>query len=311
MRIRGRGGRVLYLPTVRVRHEGGVVASRAEHMPASMARFADKHVRSRGGGGCCRRAPRRRRLGRAARPPAGPLILLLHNRYRVPGRRGARGRGPRVADPDRARRGGLGARARLGAPRRSPRCARPARAAACGRARSPPRCGARAPASSTRTTCTRRSAGGRWRRRARPGARVVLHLHNYRLVCAVGTCFTRGADCTRCHGRNTLPGRASATAAARVPRRSSTAAALSLWQRRLVESVDAFVVPSAFALARLRELGAPLGDRAHVIPSVQRDVRRRRSPRGRRYALAAGRLSPEKGFADAIDGVPSARACRW
>ena len=40
------------------------------------------------------------------------------------------------------------------------------------------------------------------------GARVVLHLHNYRLVCAVGTCFTHGEDCTRCHGRNTLPGRA-------------------------------------------------------------------------------------------------------
>src|SRR5206468_3576759 len=38
------------------------------------------------------------------------------------------------------------------------------------------------------------------------GARTVLHLHNYRLVCAVGTCFTRGADCTRCHGANTLPG---------------------------------------------------------------------------------------------------------
>src|SRR3954454_16971332 len=38
------------------------------------------------------------------------------------------------------------------------------------------------------------------------GARVVLHLHNYRLVCAVGTCFTRGEDCTRCHGRDTLPG---------------------------------------------------------------------------------------------------------
>src|SRR5687767_8662610 len=38
------------------------------------------------------------------------------------------------------------------------------------------------------------------------GARVVLHLHNYRLVCAVGTCFTRGEDCTRCHGRDTRPG---------------------------------------------------------------------------------------------------------
>jgi hypothetical protein len=36
------------------------------------------------------------------------------------------------------------------------------------------------------------------------GARVVLHLHNYRLVCAVGTCFTRGEDCTRCHGTNTV-----------------------------------------------------------------------------------------------------------
>src|SRR5947209_20467635 len=38
------------------------------------------------------------------------------------------------------------------------------------------------------------------------GARVVLHLHNYRLVGAVGTCFTRGEDCTRRHARNTLPG---------------------------------------------------------------------------------------------------------
>ena len=39
------------------------------------------------------------------------------------------------------------------------------------------------------------------------GARVVLHLHNYRLVCAVGTCFnSRGEDCVRCQGRDTLPG---------------------------------------------------------------------------------------------------------
>ena len=38
------------------------------------------------------------------------------------------------------------------------------------------------------------------------GARTVLHLHQYRLVCAIGVCFTRGAECTRCHGRNTLAG---------------------------------------------------------------------------------------------------------
>ena len=47
VRIRERGGRILYLPTVRVRHEGGVVASRDEHMASSMSRFTDKHVRSR------------------------------------------------------------------------------------------------------------------------------------------------------------------------------------------------------------------------------------------------------------------------
>ena len=63
------------------------------------------------------------------------------------------------------------------------------------------------------------------------GARVVAHLHNYRLVCAVGTCFTRGADCTRCHGANTAPGVAlrcrGAAAEAAV-----YGAGLALWQRR-------------------------------------------------------------------------------
>src|SRR5437660_11739929 len=38
------------------------------------------------------------------------------------------------------------------------------------------------------------------------GARIVLHLHQYRLVCAIGVCFRDGHECTRCHGRNTVPG---------------------------------------------------------------------------------------------------------
>jgi glycosyltransferase involved in cell wall biosynthesis len=131
------------------------------------------------------------------------------------------------------------------------------------------------------------------------GARVVLHLHNYRLVCMIGTCFTRGADCTRCHGRNTLPG-------VRLNCRGSRAesvvygAALALWQRRLAESVDAFAVPSAFALGRLLELGAPLGGRASVVPSVQRTFAPSSSAGEGSFALAAGRLTPEKGFADAV-----------
>ena len=65
------------------------------------------------------------------------------------------------------------------------------------------------------------------------GARVVLHLHNYRLVCAVGTCFTRGEDCTRCHGRNTLPGLQLNCRGGSRAESAAYAAGLALWQRRL------------------------------------------------------------------------------
>ena len=119
------------------------------------------------------------------------------------------------------------------------------------------------------------------------GARVVLHLHQYRLVCAVGVCFTHGADCTRCHGHNTWPG-------VRLGCRGTGleavvyGAGLSLWQRRLAAQADAFVVPSHAAHARLLELGAPVGSRpVHVLPHVMRSFaaritgasRRARGPR--------------------------------
>lgn len=140
------------------------------------------------------------------------------------------------------------------------------------------------------------------------GARTVLHLHNYRLVCAVGTCFTRGADCTRCHARNTLPG---VRLACRGPRLESAVygAALALHQRRLAAAADAFVVPSSFALGRLRELGAPVGQRAHVIASPQRRFAAASRAAAGTYALYAGRLSREKGPQVAIEacrraGVP-------
>jgi glycosyltransferase involved in cell wall biosynthesis len=132
------------------------------------------------------------------------------------------------------------------------------------------------------------------------GARVVLHLHNYRLVCAVGTCFTRGEDCTRCHGRNTWPGvRLNCRGGSRAES-AAYGAGIALWQRRIAGGAHAFAVPSAFALGRLESLGAPLGGRAHVVASVQREfVARSRAADGE-YALYAGRLSEEKGVADAI-----------
>jgi glycosyltransferase involved in cell wall biosynthesis len=137
------------------------------------------------------------------------------------------------------------------------------------------------------------------------GARVVLHLHNYRLVCAVGTCFTRGEDCTRCHGRNTWPG---VRLACRGPRVEAAVygAGLALNQPRLAAAADAFVVPSEFALRRLRELGAPLGDRARAIASAQRDWAERSHAAEGTYALFAGRLSVEKGPDAAIRACASA-----
>lgn len=89
------------------------------------------------------------------------------------------------------------------------------------------------------------------------GARTVLQLHNYRLVCAVGTCVNpAGEDCTRCHGRRTLPGvrlncRGSRAEAA------TYAAGLALQQRRLIDHADTIVVPSRAARDRLTALGAP------------------------------------------------------
>lgn len=168
----------------------------------------------------------------------------------------------------------------------------------------------------------------------RAGAKVVLHLHQYRLVCAVGVCFTAGEQCTRCHARNTLPGlrrncRGSHAEAL------AYSAALALWQRRTVEQADAIVVPSEFALRRLRELGAPLPwERTHVLappiraldgaarggavpagpaPADRRVSASAGSPGGASagpwggYALVVSRLAPEKGVDVAIDACAAAR----
>jgi glycosyltransferase involved in cell wall biosynthesis len=142
------------------------------------------------------------------------------------------------------------------------------------------------------------------------GARTVLHLHNYRLVCAVGTCFTRGADCTRCHGRDTRPGvrlncRATGAEAA------VYGASLALWQRRLLAHADAVVVPSVFAAERLRALGVPLGTRdggpsLHVVGHVVRSVVARSQAAAGEHALVVSRLAPEKGVDVAIAACAAA-----
>jgi glycosyltransferase involved in cell wall biosynthesis len=139
------------------------------------------------------------------------------------------------------------------------------------------------------------------------GARVVLHLHNYRLVCAVGTCFnSRGEDCVRCQGRDTAPG-VRLNCRGTGPEAVVYGASLALWQRRLVASADAVIVPSAFARERLRALRAPLaGARVHVVPHPVSPPARPADPAGGSYALVASRLAPEKGIEDAIEACARA-----
>jgi glycosyltransferase involved in cell wall biosynthesis len=141
------------------------------------------------------------------------------------------------------------------------------------------------------------------------GARVVLHLHQYRLVCAVGVCFTEGRECTRCHGRNTLPGIARNCRGSRAEA-LAYGMSLALWQRRMSALADVVVVPSRFALERLEELGAPLpAGRVRVLAPP---VEMRAEPVGPRstadggYALVVSRLAPEKGVAVAIDACRAA-----
>lgn len=136
------------------------------------------------------------------------------------------------------------------------------------------------------------------------GARTVLHLHNYRLVCAVAVCFTEGQECARCHGRDTRPGIRRNCRGSRAEA-LAYGAGIAMWQQRTVAHADVIVVPSAFALQRLHALGAPFGDvPVHVIGHPVAPTAARSAAAAGTYALVASRLSPEKGVDIAIE------ACR-
>ena len=135
------------------------------------------------------------------------------------------------------------------------------------------------------------------------GARTVLHLHNYRLVCAVGTCVdAHGEDCTRCQGRDTRPGVRLGCRGNRVEA-VTYAAALAAHQRAMVDAADALVVPSAAARERLGALGAPArAAQAQVLGHVVRRFANGAAPPRATppRAIVTSRLAREKGVDVAI-----------
>jgi glycosyltransferase involved in cell wall biosynthesis len=234
------------------------------------------------------------------------VILLLHNRYRTLG-----GEEQVVADLARILPAQLGEEVEL-LQRDSAALGRPRAAAGLLRGGLDPaavgdavrRSGARVvhahnlhPAFGWRALAAARAAG----------ARTVLTLHQYRLVCAVGTCLDpRGQDCTRCHGRDTRPG-VRRRCRGSLPDGLVYAAALAGWSGRLVAEADALTTVSTFALERLHALGAPLAGReVHVIANPVEPVAVPADPGLGTYALCAARLTRDKGVDLAIQACARA-----
>lgn len=139
------------------------------------------------------------------------------------------------------------------------------------------------------------------------GARTVLHLHNFRLFCAIGVAYRSGGPCFACHGRDTRPG-------VRFRCRGSTgealvyAAGLALQQPRILEHADRLVTVSEASARRLFELGLPR-ERVSTLVNcldVASFAARSRAGEGG-YVLAGGRLVEEKGFGTAIAAARAAR----
>lgn len=136
------------------------------------------------------------------------------------------------------------------------------------------------------------------------GARTVLHLHNYRLVCAIGVAYRDGGPCYECHGRDTRPG-VRHRCRGLLAEGAVYAAGIARQQPRLLAHADALVSVSEALAARLGSLGIPR-ERMTVLPNAVRSIATASHAAEGTYALAAGRLVEEKGFDMAIQAARNA-----
>jgi len=132
------------------------------------------------------------------------------------------------------------------------------------------------------------------------GAAVVLHLHNFRLSCAIGIAYRNGAPCFECHGRDTWPGLRH-TCRGSHAEALAYAAGLAAHRPALVGAVDRFVAVSASTRARVESLGLPPGGTDAIPNALAPSAFAPRSgARSGRYALVVSRLAEEKGIDTAI-----------
>jgi glycosyltransferase involved in cell wall biosynthesis len=130
------------------------------------------------------------------------------------------------------------------------------------------------------------------------GARIVLHLHNYRLSCAIGVAYRDGAPCYACHGRDTRPGLRHGCRGS-LPEAAVYAAGLARQHPRLLGAADALIAVSEAHAARLAGIGVPR-ERLTVLPNFVSTIAAESRAAGGGYALVVGRLVEEKGFDTAV-----------
>jgi glycosyltransferase involved in cell wall biosynthesis len=138
------------------------------------------------------------------------------------------------------------------------------------------------------------------------GARTILHLHNFRLFCAIGVAFRMGEPCFRCHHGRTLPGLVL-NCRRSLPEAVVYATALSRQLSAMLDVVDRFVTPSRYLAGQIARLGVP-EERVEALPHYLPDEAFADASRAHngRFALVAGRLSTEKGVDVAIDAASAA-----
>lgn len=135
------------------------------------------------------------------------------------------------------------------------------------------------------------------------GVPTVMTLHNYRLMCPVGTFLREGRICEDCRTRSLLRGvvhgcyRGSRIQTGAVAAMLAVHRRLGTWTR----CVDAYVAPTEFVRSKAAEGGLPV-DRVHVRPNpvgVQPSTTAPPEP----YALFIGRLSEEKGIRTLLEAA--------
>jgi glycosyltransferase involved in cell wall biosynthesis len=138
------------------------------------------------------------------------------------------------------------------------------------------------------------------------GARTVLHLHNFRLFCAIGIGYRDGAPCFRCRGTDTWPG-ARLRCRGSLAEATAYAVGLKRQQAHIFEHTDQFVAVSDATRHRLIELGLPAARTTALTNFIPASGFAADSSAGSgEYALVSGRLVEEKGFAIAIAAARSA-----